>query len=140
MKNNQEKIIATANQQVGMPAIVNFQEKRMLKMIYELRDQEKMICYAYIVAEMTGKLVYIGKCFGYGMPYATQYSNPLKIAEKNTYQSGSYAILNQAEPNGLYMPASAEGTWLMMLDEKGTPHPVYIEPRVIVSPFQLSTN
>ncbi|MGD0712345.1 MAG: hypothetical protein ABR968_14310 [Bacteroidales bacterium] len=35
MKNNQEKIIATANQQVGMPAIVNFQEKRMLKMIYE---------------------------------------------------------------------------------------------------------
>jgi hypothetical protein len=121
-----------------MPAIINFQEKRMLKMIYELRDKEKMICYAYIVAEMTGKLVYIGKCFGYGMPYATQYSNPQKTIEGQT--NGEFTTIGQSEPNGLYMPASAEGTWLMLLDEKGAPHPVYIEPRVIVSPFQLSTN
>ena len=138
MQGKQEKITATANQQVGMPAIVNFQEKRNLKMIYELRDQEKLICYAYIVAEMTGKLVFIGKCYGYGIPYATQYSNPKKHHEYKTV-NGGYE-LEQAEPNGLYMPASAEGTWLLMLDDKGEPHPVYVEPRVMISPFPLTIN
>lgn len=136
MQKKQEKITATANQQVGLPAIVNFQEKRNLKMIYELRDQEKMICYAYIVAEMTGKLVFIGKCYGYGIPYSTQYSNPQKHHEHTSVSAGYE--LAQAEPNGLYMPSSSSGTWLLMLDEKGEPHPVYIEPSVIVSPFQLS--
>ena len=39
---------ADANRQVGMPAIVNFQEKKLLKWIYELCDQEEMICHAYL--------------------------------------------------------------------------------------------
>ena len=135
MKVAQEKLTATANQQVGLPAITNFQEKRTLKEIYELRDQEKLICYAYIVAEMTGKLVFIGKCYGYGIPYSTQYSNP----EKRMHYGNHAYILPQAEPNGLYMPSSASGTWLLMLDAKGIPHPIYVEPNVIVSPFELST-
>ena len=46
--------------------------------------------------------------------------------------------LPQADPNGLFMPASAEGTWLMLINPKtNQPSPVYIEPRVTVSPFPL---
>ena len=135
MKESQEKIIAQGNSMVGMPGITRFQEKRTYKMIYELRDQEKLICYAYIVAEMTGKLIFIGKCEGFGLPYSTQYSNPMQIIDEGgTYH---YETLPQAEPNGLYMPSSAEGTWLLMLDKNGEPHPFYCEPRVIVSPFPL---
>jgi hypothetical protein len=38
------------------------------------------------------------------------------------------------------MPASAEGTWIMLIDPKtNEPHPVYIEPRVLISPFPLPT-
>jgi hypothetical protein len=38
------------------------------------------------------------------------------------------------------MPANAEGTWLMMVDPKdGSIHPVYCEPRVLVSPFPLNS-
>lgn len=45
--------------------------------------------------------------------------------------------LGQAEPNGLYMPDSAEATWVMCSDGKGGVAPVYSEPRLIVSPFPL---
>ena len=131
----QEQMMKEANAQTGMPAIVNFQERKMMKMILELRDKENLVCYAYIVSEMTGKLTFLGKCIGYGLPYATQYTNPMKTY--GSYQGG-YEILPQADPNGLFMPASAEGTWLMLIDPLlNEARPVYIEPRIIVSPFRL---
>jgi len=133
----QEQLMQEANRQAGMPAIKNFQERKLMKMIYELRDQENLVCYAYIVAEMTGKPVFIGKCIGYGLPYATQYTNP----EVDIYQSTASSVhhnLPQADPNGLFMPASADGTWLLMIDpDTKEPRPVYIEPKVLVSPFKL---
>ncbi|KAA0888730.1 hypothetical protein [Oryzomonas rubra] len=134
----QERILQEGSAQTGMPAIKNFREKKLLKDIYELRDQDGLVTYTYIVAEMTGKLVYLGESIGYGIPAATQYTNPQKIAEKNTYQSGSYAILPQADPNGLFSPASAEGTWVMLKDPHGGKvRPVYVEQRIVVAPFKM---
>ena len=130
----QESLLSEGQRQLGMPAIHNFQEKRLLKQIYELRDNEKIVNFAYLYNEFNGKLVFIGKCIGYGIPYSTQYSNPQKEV---TGYSG-FATITQAEPNGLFMPSSSEGTWIMLLDEQGKPHPVYIEPKVIVSPFKLN--
>lgn len=130
----QEQIMREANAEVGMPAIVNFQERKLMKMILELRDQENLICYAYIVPELTGKPVFLGKCIGYGLPYATQYTNP-EVADG--YSSSMYTI-PQADPNGLFMPSSAEGTWIMLIDPvTNDPHPVYCEPRLLISPFKL---
>ena len=77
----QEQSLQEAQRQTGMPAIHNFQEKKLLKQIYELRDNEKIVNYAYLYNEMQGKLVFIGKCIGYGIPYSTQYSNPERPAE-----------------------------------------------------------
>ena len=135
----QEQMMKEANAQTGMPAIKNFQERKLMKLILELRDQENLICYCYLANEMNGTVgQFVGKCIGYGLPYATEYTNPQQIAERNTYQSGSYAILPQADPNGLYMPASAEGTWVMLIDPAtNEPRPSYFEPRVIISPFKL---
>ena len=107
---------------------------RVLKQILELRDQENLICYAYLFSEMTGKKIFIGKCLGYGIPYATEYTNPSHSSCKDYHDCPQTP---QADPNGLFMPAGAEATWLMLLDKKGVPHPVYIEPRTIVSPFPL---
>lgn len=101
-------------------------------MIFELRDQENLITYAYIVNHMTGELVFIGKCIGFGLPYSVQYTNPEK------YVGSNGAILPQPDPNGLFMPAGLSATWLMMLDKTGEPHPVYIESEVTVSPFPLT--
>jgi len=134
----QEQLQKEAQAETGMPAIHNFQEKKLLKQIYELRDNEKLVCYAYLYNEFNGKLVFLGKCIGYGIPYSTQYSNPQKLVDGR--QSGCYATIpmTQAEPNGLFMPSSSEGTWLMLLDSSGTPHATYVEPRLIVSPFKLN--
>jgi hypothetical protein len=123
-----------ANSQIGMPAIKNFQERKLAKFIFELRDKENLKTYAYIVNHMTGKLVFIGRCIGYGLPYSVQYTNPQKIDK--IY--GGSAILPQADPNGLYMPQGMSATWLLMIDPKTEKsRPVYIEPEIVVSPFKL---
>ncbi len=138
MRQQQERLSAEAASQVGMPAIVNFQEKRMMKQIIELRDQT-ISTVTYIV-DFNGKLHKVCDSVGYGLPYATQYTNPQKIAASN-HQVG-YAILPQADPNGLFSPTSADGTWVMCLNpaNKDELKPIFIEPRVITSPFPLNVN
>jgi hypothetical protein len=127
------KLTVEAAMQVGMPAIANFQEKRMVKQLYELRDNPNFHTYAYIT-DLNGGLHKICDATGYGIPYATQFSNPQKR------DGWDHALaMPQAEPNGLFMPAAADGTWVMCLDPKDKAvKPVFIEPRVIVSPFPLT--
>ena len=135
LSNKQEQIMQEANRQVGMPAIVNFQQRKLMKTIIELCDQENLVCYAYLWNEFNGKLVFIGKCIGYGLPYSTQYTNPEKTVEGRT--QGEFTTVPQADPNGLFMPQAAEATWIMLIDKNGIPHPVYVEPKIIISPFEL---
>jgi len=136
--------MSEANRQIGMPAIVNFQERKLAKMIFELRDQANLVCYAYIVNKMTGKPIFFGKCIGFGLPYSVQYTNPEKVVEGDHQLGKDYAGLNhimklpQADPNGLFMPQGLSATWLMMIDPKtNKARPVYVEPEIIVSPFSL---
>jgi uncharacterized membrane protein YciS (DUF1049 family) len=133
----QEKILKELTAQTGMPSIKNGRERKILKDIYELRDQDGIVTFTYIVAEMTGKLIFFGETIGYGIPAATQYTNPQKVA----YSGQQYStVIPQADPNGLFSPSSAEGTWVLMKDPAGSKVlPVYVEPRIIVSPFKLST-
>ena len=138
-----EQAMKEANRQVGMPAIKNFQERKLMKMILELRDQENLVCHAYIV-NLEGKLIYLGQCVGYGLPYSVQYTNPEKVAinEHRTHAHGGdhsvWGTLPQPDPNGLFMPDGLAATWLMLIDkESGEPRPVYVEPEILVSPFKL---
>jgi hypothetical protein len=139
-REQQEQLSLQGAMSVGMPAIVNFAEKRMFKDILELRDQEGLTTYTYLYNEMTGKLIYFGETIGYGIPYATQFTSP----EKDIYSTTSSSVhfsMPQADPNGLFSPASAEGTWILMKDPNGKDvKPVYVEPRIIVSPFKLKVD
>lgn len=128
----QEQMTQQANAQVGMPGVTNFTEKKIVRKLYELRDQN-IATFSY-VPDMQGKLWHLCDSIGYGLPYGVQFSNPEKIIQR---YSSSYGTLPQAEPNGLFMPPSAEGTWIICAGPKGEPTPVYVEPRVIVSPFKL---
>lgn len=129
-----QRLTEQASTQVGIPAITRFTEKRNLKMIYEKRDDAKLATIAYIV-DFNGKLHKICDAMGYGFPYATQYTNPHRLSDPVFNQS---SLLDQPEPNGLFMPNSADGTWILCLDPSTKDlQPVYIEPRVIVSPFPL---
>ena len=147
MNEKMETLAEEANRQVGVPALVNFQEKKTLKWIYELCDQEDLICYAYLYNYATGDIGrFLGKCLGYGVPYSTQFSNPTKYqgatADKVADFAGrewvyDYLLLPQAEPNGLFKPEGMSATWLIMIDPDGNPRPMYVEPLIIVSPYKL---
>lgn len=128
-----EQLMKQAEQEIGMPAIVNFQERKLAKMIFELRDQEDLTTYAYIIS-LEGELIFIGECIGFGLPYSVQYTNPMRIE----HVTGRRLSIPQADPNGLFMPEGLSATWLMMVDPKGkSPRPVYVEPEILVSPFKL---
>ena len=126
----QEEMTKQGIESVGMPAVINFAEKRMMKDIIELRDKMQPT-YTYLVGT-NNQLTKLCDSLGYGLPYATQYTNPQKESDH------SRSIIAQADPNGLYSPSNAEGTWVLCLDPKEKKaKPMYIEPRVIVSPYPL---
>lgn len=130
----QERILAEGTAQTGMPGIHNFRERKMLKQIFELRDQEGLVTYTYFWSSMTGQLVPFCDSIGYGFPAATQYTSPMKWDHYN----GNPYTLPQADPNGLFSPNSAEGTWIMCKDPQGAEaRPVYVEERIVVSPFRM---
>lgn len=132
----QEQLSLQAGQAVGMPAITNFAEKRMMKDILELRDKD-IATIAY-VRDMNGKLHKLCDSIGYGLPYATQYTNPQSVQYRG---NGAYTTLPQPDPNGLYSPAAAEGTWIMCVNHKtGKAAPLYEENRVTISQFELDSN
>jgi hypothetical protein len=132
-REQQERILQEGTAQTGMPAIKNFRERKLLKQIIEMRDQDGLVTYTYTVPETTGRPVFLCNSIGYGLPAATQYTNPQK------FERISGVVIPQADPNGLFSPESAEGTWVMCSDPSGTgkTRPVYVEPRIIVSPFKL---
>ncbi len=129
-----EKMMVELNNQIGLPNISNFQQKKLMKMVYELCDKENLICYAYLKSDLSGKLVYLGRCIGYGIPFSAQYTNPMKRITR----FNDTGTIPQADPNGLYMPTSSSATWLMLIDEEtNEPGVAYIEPEIVVLPFML---
>lgn len=140
----QEKLLQEGTAQVGMPAIKNFRERKLVREAAELRDQEGLRTYTYLEnlqpqivhgrTALGGKFTYLGESIGYPVPYATQFTNPMK-KENNGYQE---TPLPQADPNGLFPPSSAEGTWILMYDpvqKKALPQ--YMEPRVACFTYKL---
>lgn len=131
----QERILQEGTSQLGMPAIKNFREKRTLKMIYELRDQEGLSTYTYVVAEQTGKPVFLCDSVGYAISDATGYTNPDKVMMNSSYGFGT---MTQAEPNGLFTPDVSEANWVLCIDPaKEKPLPVFVSSKIIVSAFKL---
>lgn len=123
------KLLKEANRRLGLPNITRFTEKRFQKMIYELRDKE-VKTYSYFM-DMVGKLHFLCESVGYGIPASVQYVSPQK-------DDRAHYSMPQAEPNGLFMPDSLDATYVLCADSKGKLHPVYSEPKLIVSPFKLN--
>jgi hypothetical protein len=134
--NQQERILQEGTSQLGMPAIKNFRERRTLKMIYELRDQEGLLTYTYVVPEQTGKPVFLCDSIGYAISDATGYTN----AQRFSHPPGGvgWELMDQAEPNGLFTPDVSDANWILCVDPKTSkPLPVFISARVVVSAFKL---
>jgi hypothetical protein len=126
----QEPILQRATDAVGMPNLQNFQERLMLRKILEARDQA-INTTVYMVGP-GGHLAKVCDAVGYGIPSATQFTNPAQYWQ-------SSLSLPQAEPNALFSPPTGEGIWVNCLDPASkTLQIVFIQPRVIISPFSLA--
>ena len=130
----QDEMELNAHKISPLPDVENFVERLHLKHIYEVRDSAT-INYAYLFNQSQGKLLFLGRCVGYQIPYGTQYTSSQKLED---YTSNNFLVLPQGEPNGLYMPLQgAIGSWIMLLDDKNEPRVVYLGVPVIVSPIPL---
>lgn len=143
-RDRQEKAVSEGVAQVGIPSIKNFRELKLAKDIYELRDQTGLVTYSYLWNEFQGKFVFLCDSIGYPIPYAVQFTASETMQTYNLEkQAGTEHYfgsqrLPQPEPNGLFSPSSAEGTWVMCKDLNGKDvKPVYVEPKVISSQFKF---
>jgi len=130
-----EMIQDRLNAELGLPNISDGQEKRLVKELYELRDQANLLTYTYTYSEMSGKFHFLGKSFGFGIPASVQYSNPEKIVVN---RPNRYGTLPQAEPNGLFMPEGLSATWVYLIDPVSQQaRASYVEPLITVMLFPL---
>lgn len=137
----QEAITKRLTDQVSLPNIVNYTEYKRAKKIYELRDQARVVTYSY-TQDMNGHMHKLCDSIGYPLPYATQIS----ASEKNVWMDGggTHTWINtnlpQSEPNGLFMPASADGTWVECVNPNNTSQTgvMYVEPHVVTSAWPLT--
>ena len=80
-----------------------------------------------------------GDCpsIGFGIPYDTSLTNPLKVASRG---SSGTPVTEQAEPNGIFISKNTSATWVMCAGDNGTIEPIYIETKVTVYPYPVKVN
>lgn len=107
------------------------------KMI-EIRNKSVKVAYAYQFVPTANGLqtVFICETLGYPIPYAVQTTNPQRI--EWIARGGNYSLvtLDNPEPNMLYMPASADATWIPCVFD-GKIFPFYYEEKVETFPLEL---
>jgi hypothetical protein len=107
-----------------------------------MRDQDGLVTYTYVFSEQTGKFVFLCDSIGYGVPYATQFTSPQKLEERHPEEgcgrSCEQYVVPQADPNGVYAPSSAEGTWILCKEPNtNNARPQYIEPKIATFSYKL---
>jgi hypothetical protein len=81
-----------------------------------------------------------GDCpsIGYPLPYDVQLTNPLRVV-----YSSSGAVIEQAEPNGLFTSKSTSATWVRCVTKvngEAVESPIYIETKVTAYPYPIDVN
>ncbi len=134
------KAMDVADRKVGYPAIVNFAQKQLLKNAYEDMDQTTLT-YVYTQA-IDGRFVCLGQAIGYGISLGTQFTAPkapqrIKMADAEG-NSSFVEMMDQPEPNGLYMPSSGSATIVNLIDSRtGVARTSTMEPNIITTPNKL---
>lgn len=129
-----QRSMQQAQAQIGMPRITEFQEKRWVTYLYELRDST-IGTHSYMTT-MDGTLIYLCPSVGYGINSSLQLTNPERV-ERNS--ASAYGTLPQPEPNGLFTPDGLASTFALCADSNGDgmPDPMYVENEIIVSLTEL---
>ena len=106
-------------------------ERQALSDLYQTRN-ETVATHSVILSER-GTLVHDCPSIGYGLPYDTSITNPVRYGYHG-------AVLDQAEPNGLFASKNTSATWVFCVDETGHSTPVYTESKLSVFPFPVDVD
>jgi len=105
--------------------------------IYDVVTTEVMATYS-VIESITGLTRYECPSMGYAIPADTSLTNPLQgIYNIDGPGVDEFsAVIEQAEPNGLFSSKNTDGTWVMCVELKtGEVYPVYAEHKVMTFPF-----
>ena len=116
-------------------------ERHLLSALYQIRNRE--VATHSVWRSDLGQILFDCPSMGYGLPYDTSLTNPYTTTDedqKGTRTTGALAVIEQAEPNGIFASKNTSATWVMCVGEAGKIDPVYVETKVNVYPFPLKVN
>lgn len=100
------------------------QDRDNLIQIYRMKNEARTT-YA-VVRSMTGEILWHCPSVGFPIPADTQLTNPLQPVH------GYGAVVEQAEPNGLFSSKNTDGTYVICVLGDGSLTPQYTESKVEV--------
>ena len=117
-----------------LPAFDWSMERHMVIELYRLRNTE----VATHTVWRSDRGTIEGDCpsMGFGIPYSTSLTNPLKLS--HNYRDSS--VIEQAEINGVFPSKNTSATWTMCTNDIGSLEPIYIESRVTVYPYPVTVD
>jgi len=109
-------------------------ERHLTIQSYQLRNQ-KVSTHA-VWRGLTS--VIEGDCpsMGFTLPYDTSLTNPLKLAAE--WRDSS--VIEQAEPNGIFLSKNSNATWVFCINDYGSIDPVLIETNVTTYPYPVKVD
>ena len=116
-------------------------ERDLAIQLYRIRNRE--VTTHSVLFGNDGRPIFDCPSYGYGMPYDTSLTNPLKVgwhADGNTRAHWVSGVTEQAEPNGLYSSKNTNATWVFCVSDSGTLAPVYAENLLTVFPSAVKVD
>jgi len=115
-------------------------ERDMVIQLYNIRNMKAL---THSVWRSDRGLVE-GDCasIGFGIPYDTSLTNPLATTDEDQtgVRNAALAVIEQAEPNGIFASKNTSATWVMCAGGTGTIEPVYVETKVTVYPYSVNVD
>lgn len=107
-------------------------ESHLMTKLYQARNSA-VSTWSYVWDPFRGKISWECPSIGFPIPGGTQLTNPEQWVRGGT-SGTSIVVLPQAEPNGLFSPQTAMGTYVMCVNPDGTVSPAYVEDNVRTFP------
>jgi hypothetical protein len=115
-------------------------ERHLVISLYNIRNSKAATHSVW--RSNTGEIE--GDCpsIGFGIPYDTSLTNPLKVTREYMSANHGYAVgtIEQAEPNSIFASKNTSATWVMCAGEMGSIEPIYVETKVTVYPYPVDVN
>jgi hypothetical protein len=116
-------------------------ERHLLIQLYDARNMRAATHSVW--RSITGVIEDDCPSMGFGIPYDTSLTNPLKGSVfRPAGTTGDYKVLTveQAEPNGIFASKNTSATWVMCTGPGGVIEPHYVETKVTAYPYPITVD